>query len=177
MKKRIEKIKEILSDGQGAIITDDRNRFYFLGFNSSAGVLVITKEKAYFYIDSRYIEKARKTIKNATVILMEKLYEQLKELFKKEGIKEVLLEPDVTTITETIRWKNALKEVDIITENKLSEVISKLRQIKSEEEIKEPAIYDGLSENQKKLMQFAQTVPEDKAALILKVMQSIVESD
>lgn len=47
----------------------------------------------------------------------------------------------------------------------------------SEEEIKEPAIYDGLSENQKKLMQFAQTVPEDKAALILKVMQSIVESD
>lgn len=44
-------------------------------------------------------------------------------------------------------------------------------------EIKEPAMYDGLSENQKKLMQFAQTVPEDKAALILKVIQSIVESD
>jgi hypothetical protein len=45
------------------------------------------------------------------------------------------------------------------------------------EEIKEPAMYDGLSENQKKLMQFAQTVPEDKAEMILKVIRSIVESD
>lgn len=45
------------------------------------------------------------------------------------------------------------------------------------DEIKEPAIFDGLSENQKKLMQFAQTVPEDKAALALRLIQSIVESD
>ena len=45
------------------------------------------------------------------------------------------------------------------------------------EETKEPAMYDGLSENQKKLIEFAQSVPEDKAAMILKVIQSIVESD
>ena len=45
------------------------------------------------------------------------------------------------------------------------------------EEIKEPAIFDGLSENQKKLMLFAQTVPEDKAALALRLIQSIVEAD
>ena len=37
--------------------------------------------------------------------------------------------------------------------------------------------YDGLSENQKKLIDFARTVPEDKAAMILRVIQSIVESD
>jgi transcriptional regulator with XRE-family HTH domain len=47
---------------------------------------------------------------------------------------------------------------------------SDLIEDKSQEEIKEPAMFDGLSENQKKLMQFAQTVPEDKAALILKVI-------
>ncbi len=35
--------------------------------------------------------------------------------------------------------------------------------------------YDGLTENQKKLIDFARTVPEDKAAMILKVIQSIVE--
>ena len=45
------------------------------------------------------------------------------------------------------------------------------------EEIKEPAMFDGLSENQKKLMLFAQTVPEDKAALALRLIQSIVEAD
>ena len=45
------------------------------------------------------------------------------------------------------------------------------------EEIKEPAMYDGLSENQKKLMQFAQTVPEDKADFVLRLIQSILEVD
>ena len=45
------------------------------------------------------------------------------------------------------------------------------------EEIKEPAMFDGLSENQKKLIEFAQTVPEDKAEMILRVIRSIVESD
>ena len=36
---------------------------------------------------------------------------------------------------------------------------------------------DGLSENMRKLIQFAKTVPEDKAALVLQVMKSIVEAD
>lgn len=54
---------------------------------------------------------------------------------------------------------------------------SDLIEDKGQEEIKEPAMYDGLSENQKKLIEFAQTVPEEKAAMILKVIQSIVESD
>lgn len=45
------------------------------------------------------------------------------------------------------------------------------------EETKEPAMYDGLSENQKRLMQFVQGVPESKADMILRVIQSIVESD
>lgn len=34
---------------------------------------------------------------------------------------------------------------------------------------------DGLSENKQKLIDFAQSVPEDKVELILRVMQSIVE--
>ena len=54
---------------------------------------------------------------------------------------------------------------------------SDLIEEKTEEEIKEPAMFDGLSENQKKLMLFAQTVPEDKAALALRLIQSIVEAD
>jgi len=45
-------------------------------------------------------------------------------------------------------------------------------------EEKEPAIVDdGLTENQRILIDFAKKVPEDKAAMILKVIQSIVEAD
>ena len=54
---------------------------------------------------------------------------------------------------------------------------SDLIEDKDQEEIKESAMFDGLSENQKKLMLFAQTVPEDKAALALRLIQSIVEAD
>lgn len=54
---------------------------------------------------------------------------------------------------------------------------SDLIEDKSEEETKNPVILDGLSENQKKLIEFAQTVPEDKAAMILAVIRSIVEAD
>ncbi len=46
-----------------------------------------------------------------------------------------------------------------------------------EKEEKPTADDDGLSENMKKLIDFAKGVPEDKVELVLKVMQSIVEAD
>lgn len=36
---------------------------------------------------------------------------------------------------------------------------------------------DGLSENQKVLIEFAKSVPDDKAAMVLRVMKSILEAD
>ena len=44
------------------------------------------------------------------------------------------------------------------------------------EDSKKPVIEDGLTDSQRKLIAFAKTVPEDKAEMILKVIQSIVES-
>ena len=46
-----------------------------------------------------------------------------------------------------------------------------------EDKTKQPGITDGLTDSQIKLIEFAKTVPEDKAAMILKVIQSIVEAD
>lgn len=43
-----------------------------------------------------------------------------------------------------------------------------------EDRRKKDVMDDGLSENQRALIQFAETVPADKAALALRVMQSIV---
>jgi transcriptional regulator with XRE-family HTH domain len=48
-----------------------------------------------------------------------------------------------------------------------------------EDEKEKPTIPedDGLTENQRKLMEFAKSVPDDKAEMILRVMKSIVEAD
>ena len=40
-----------------------------------------------------------------------------------------------------------------------------------------PIAFDGLSEKRKALIDFAMSVPEDKADMILRVMKSIVEGD
>lgn len=39
------------------------------------------------------------------------------------------------------------------------------------------AMYDGISEKRRELIEFAMTVPEEKAEMILRVMKSIVEAD
>ena len=47
-----------------------------------------------------------------------------------------------------------------------------------EEEKEKPTVQDdGLSENQRLLMQFVNSVPDDKAAMVLRVMKSILEDD
>ena len=44
-------------------------------------------------------------------------------------------------------------------------------------EQEKPAENDGLTEDQKALIDFARSLPEDKAALALRLLQSIVEVD
>ena len=69
-------------NADGALITSDINRRYFTGMKSSAGIILKFKECSYLIIDFRYIEKARNTVKNCTVIEQEKLSEQIRELMK-----------------------------------------------------------------------------------------------
>lgn len=47
----------------------------------------------------------------------------------------------------------------------------------TEEQNKKPVQEDEPSENMKKLIEFAKSVPDDKVELVLKVMKSIVEDD
>ena len=54
---------------------------------------------------------------------------------------------------------------------------SDLIEDKAEDDKEEkPVAEDGLSRSKRALVDFARTVPEDKAELVLRVMQSIVES-
>ena len=45
------------------------------------------------------------------------------------------------------------------------------------EEQKKPVMDDGLTEDQRALIDFARSLPEDKAALALRLLQSIVEAE
>ncbi len=77
MESRIKKLSESLNQNEAVLIFSECNRFYFTGFNSSAGVLVITPQKSVLFIDFRYIEKAKQTVKGADVILVTDTYRQI----------------------------------------------------------------------------------------------------
>lgn len=54
---------------------------------------------------------------------------------------------------------------------------SDLIEDKSNDEEEKSVAVDGLTEGQRTLIEFARSLPEDKAALALRLLQSIVEAD
>lgn len=133
--KRIESLQKILENNEAAIITNDKNRFYFTGFKSSAGIVIITKQSAYFLIDFRYFEKAKREVENLKVLLLEKTYFQIREILQHCGVKKVLLETEDLTVADFKRYSEELKEYEINDDNELSRYIKKLRSIKSDFEV------------------------------------------
>ena len=118
---------------EGAVITSRQNRFYMLGMHSSAGTVLLFRDAAYFIIDFRYIELAQKTVKNATVIMQGKLYEQINELLAKHGVDKLWVE-DSMSVGQMNEMKKALT-ADVITESPLTAIIDDMRRIKSRQEL------------------------------------------
>lgn len=108
--------------------------------------------------------------------------ERIRDLRKAKGITQIEMARLLSTTKQTI----SKYEKGIVT-NIPSDRVEALAKILDttpeyilawdEKETKKPIISDGLTEAQMKLIDFAKTVPEDKAEMILRVIQSIVESD
>ena len=77
------------------------------------------------------------------------------------------------------KWK--VNKVDVPSPDVLKKLSAyfgmPVSELLGEEENEKPTIPedDGLTDNQRLLMQFARNVPEDKAAMVLRVMRSILE--
>lgn len=122
-------------NADGALITSDINRRYFTGMKSSAGMLLIFKECAYLIIDFRYIEKARNTVKNCTVMEQENLTEQINSLMKKHNAKSLAVESMDMTLSRMSFLEKKFPDIQFIKSDELSNNIYDMRTIKSTEEI------------------------------------------
>jgi len=118
-----------------AIITGKYNRRYYTGLLSSAGTLLVTREKCRFVIDSRYFEPARKTIKGCEVVLQDKLYEQIGEFFREQGVKTAAVESDICTVKALAEYRENLPGVEIPDDGRLARLISEQRMRKTPEEL------------------------------------------
>ncbi len=134
-KRRIKNIQKFLSENDAVLITSNPNRLYFTGFSSSAGDLVITKEKAFFFIDFRYFEKAKTSIDSCEVVLITKLFSQLNDLILKEKIENIYMETSSVTIDFYKTLVENLKNVNISDFSGIDKKIQSLRAVKDSSEI------------------------------------------
>mgnify|MGYP001160150512 CR=1 FL=1 len=143
MQTAIEKLMDRLSKLEGgaqaeaALITSDRNRFYFTGFPSSAGALLILRDAAYFMTDFRYGEAAAKSIHGCEVVCYSSMRETLQQLLKKHGVKKVLLENEKMYLQESRVLTDILASAgaEAVLDDTLDKMIIALRTIKTPEEI------------------------------------------
>lgn len=118
----------------GLLITSDYNRRYMTGFTGTAGVAVISEQKAVFITDFRYTEQAAKQIQGYEIIQHSgPIIEEVAKVVHDLGIKKLGFEQDHLTYQAYASYKKELSNSEFVP---VSGAVEKLRLIKSPSEIK-----------------------------------------
>lgn len=81
-----------------ALITDEKQRQYYLGFHSTAGYVAVTKDTTYFVVDNRYLKAAEKALlRKGVKVILGSDYSKLREIVADTADKRVGV--DFTKIT------------------------------------------------------------------------------
>jgi Xaa-Pro aminopeptidase len=116
------------------LVTGGYNRRYVTGFPSSAGMAVITKEEAYFFVDSRYIEAATAKIPGAVVreaYAASAYVERVNEVLEKHGVATLGFEEEEMNVAQFRNLEKSLKAALVPAQ----EILWKLRAVKTPEEL------------------------------------------
>lgn len=135
MNSKIKQIMQSLKKNQAMLIKNDANRFYLTNLKSSAGNIVITKSKATFFIDFRYFENAKATVKGLDVVLSKSFFIELLEYLEQNGINELFLETDTVSLDEYTSLCKTLKNINVLSDENIKNKILKMRAVKDENEI------------------------------------------
>ncbi len=133
--KRIQRVQENLSAGEAFLVTSDVNRFYYTGFESSAGVVVITPDRAVLLIDFRYVEKAKATVTACEVMLSQRADGEVLEFCRECGVKALYVETESTPISRFHALQTALEGVEVLPDNKFDRLTEDMRAIKTPKEL------------------------------------------
>ncbi|MFJ7725390.1 M24 family metallopeptidase [Neobacillus sp. NPDC097160] len=132
--EKIEKLRSNFSQHgiDGILITSPFNRRYISNFTGSAGVVLISADKAQFITDFRYIEQATKQCEGFEIIKFSgSIPEEAARLAKKLGIQKLGFEEDHLTYSSFKVYEKEIEAELVPT----SGIIEKLRLIKTDAEI------------------------------------------
>ncbi|MEH7437386.1 Xaa-Pro peptidase family protein [Neobacillus drentensis] len=133
--EKIEKLRSYFSTHgiDGLVITSPFNRRYISNFTGSAGVVLISADKALFITDFRYTEQASKQCEGFEIIKFSgSIPEEVAQQAKNLGIQKLGFEEDFLTYSSFKLYEKEI-EAELVP---ISGVIEKLRLIKTDAEIK-----------------------------------------
>lgn len=135
MQERVKKLASLLSENEAMLITSNQNRFYFTGFPSSAGMVVITRSEARLFIDFRYYEKAKKSVNSCSVVMVTRAFKQVADFLVLRKINTLYVETGNVSIDEFKNIKSAMPKVNVSEDERFYQEILSMRSVKSENEI------------------------------------------
>ncbi|MCH6266654.1 M24 family metallopeptidase [Neobacillus citreus] len=133
--EKLEKLRSSFSaEGiDGILITSPYNRRYISNFTGTAGIVLISADKALFITDFRYVEQAQKQCEGFEIIkFSDTLPKEVAEQAKKIGIQKLGFEEDYLTYSSFKVYEKEV-EAELVP---VSGLIEKLRLIKTDSEIK-----------------------------------------
>jgi len=117
------------------LITSPENRRYASGFHSTDGVVLITKDSAYLFVDSRYIEAAEKKAAGFTIELIDiqnSYKKRISDALRGKGYSSVGFEDARMSYAEYVKYSSDIIKVPMRPASKL---INELRRSKNSSEI------------------------------------------
>ncbi len=128
----VESIQQSLPNNKtAALVRTFENRLYLTGMATSDGFVLITKNKAWFLTDFRFIEAAQKQVNTMESVLCQRLSETATPLLESAGITHILLEQSGTTLAELMTLKRVFPVITFVEDNTLDATIVALRRIKT----------------------------------------------
>ena len=136
--ERIKKVRKLISsDNEALLISSNANVYYFTGFNNSEGTVLITRDKAYMFVDFRYIETAKNVVNSCEVIMYNSLLEEINLILSENKIDKLYIESKNLTVYKLNNLKKSLAKINanVVSNEVLDNKIENLRVIKSTLEI------------------------------------------
>jgi Xaa-Pro aminopeptidase len=92
-------IKNIIENNNldALLLFSNQNRFWFTGFSSSVGYLIITKDNSNLFLDNRYYQEAKQLLKNNIIIYLLKNLNDIYSFLVENKIKKIGFEKQYLT--------------------------------------------------------------------------------
>ncbi|MGK7377749.1 M24 family metallopeptidase [Planococcus sp. 1R117A] len=131
---KLQKLRTEMEQQQleALLITSQYNLRYLTEFTGTAGLALVTQNKAYFITDFRYTEQAGSQVKEFEVVQAKtNLLEEAAEIAKNLAVKSLAFEKDYVTYASFLEYQAKI-EADL---KPISGLIEKIRMIKTPEEV------------------------------------------